>query len=165
VQSPLLVSILGLTPQALLILYAPLGLVGAPTTLRRVIVPGLFLATVVTLTRSVSFLFGWHIPIFLATYLILARLFRFASLLGALAAVSLSFVLVVLADVLLTAPMLGLLGLEYEDVINNPWLYIMFLWMESLFLVVAALLVKWKGFVLLPIAEIRMSPGRRRSSR
>lgn len=162
--SPVLVAVFAILPQTLLLLYAPLGLVGAKTTLRRVIVPGVILTAVVAVTRSIALLFGWHIVIFLFSYLALARIFRLASLLGGLAAASLSFILVVLGDVLLLAPFLAILGLDYEQAIQSTWLYITIGWLESVFLILAAVLVKWKNLVLIPIAARHVMYRQRRDS-
>ncbi len=159
-----LVTVTAILPQTLFLLYASLGLVGAKTSLRRVIVPGLILTAVVAVTRSIALLFGWHIVIFLFSYVGIVRAFRLASILGGLAGASLSFILVVLGDVLLLAPFLAILGLNYDEAVKSVWLHVTIGWLESVFLILAALLVKWKSLVLLPIAARHVMNHRRRES-
>lgn len=148
-----LVTVLAIVPQTFLLFYATLGLVGAKSPPRRLLIPTLILGLVVGLTRSVDALFGWHIPIFLITFLILSQLFRLASVLSALAAVALSFILVVLADILVLTPVLTVMQIPYEDVWSHGWTRIIFGWVESVFLIAAALLVKLKDFVLIPMTK------------
>ena len=147
-------------PQVLFNLYAPLGLIGAPTTIRRVIVPGLVIAAVVTMTRSVPLLFGWHIPLFLIVYIAVVRLFNLASSLGAVAAAALSFILVVLGDILLVAPAMAITGVQYADLDGSFVLHVIFGWLESVPPLVGVILVKWRSVVLIPVARLRSSPPR-----
>lgn len=161
--TPLLITVLSIVPQVLLVLYAPLGLVGARVPIRRVIVPTLIIALVVAVTRSLPSLIGWHIFIFLATYIVVVRAFRLTTLLGALAAASLSFILVALSDILVIAPALAIWGIGYEDIVDSAWTHICFGWLESVIPLLAAILVKWKSFVLIPISRSRIELPERRS--
>lgn len=163
VATPILITVLAIVPQTLLVLYAPLGLIGARMPIRRVIVPTLIIALVVAVTRSIPALIGWHIFIFLAAYIVVVRAFRLATLLGALAAASLSFILVALSDILVIAPALAIWRIGYEDIVDSPWMHIGFGWLESIIPLFAAILVKWKSFVLIPISRSRIDLPERRS--
>lgn len=164
-DSPVVLAVFGMLPQAFLLLYAPLGLVGAKSSLRRLIVPALILTAVMTLTRSVPALFGWHIPLFLITYLAVARLFRLTEVIAAVAAAALSFILVSLGDVVVAVPVLRLFDIAFDEVWENPTLYLFFGWLEAVILLIVAVLVKTKSLVLIPIARSLRARGEMRDPR
>jgi len=144
----------------LLNFYAPLGLVGAKTAIKRLILPAVMLTLLVSITRSVPSLFGWHIPIFLVIYLGIAKGLRLTSFIAALASAALSFILVALGDVILALPVLNLFNLGLDDVMSNWMINVGFAWLESVLLLAAALLVKYKSFVLIPVARTQLLSGR-----
>lgn len=152
---PVLVTIFGTLPQVFLLLYGPLGLVGVTLTLRRLIVPALLLTAIVSATRSVPALLGWHIPIFLFAYLGVSKLFNLTRPIAALASAALSFILVALGDAAVALPVLGVFGLKYDEIIKNELLHTLFVWVESLPLLIAALIVRFTPFVLIPIARLQ----------
>lgn len=161
-DNPVAVAIFGMFPQMFLNFYAPLGLVGAKTPFKKLIVPAVMLTVMVSITRSIPDLFGWHIPIFLLLYLGIARALQITTFITALASGALSFILVALGDVVLALPVLNLFGLRFDDVISNWVIHVGFLWLESIILLVAAMLVSFRSFVLIPVARGRIpsrSPG------
>lgn len=161
----LITAILGILPQSVLVFYAGLGLVGSRNRLRRLILPALILGVIVAVIRAAPGLLGWHVPIFFGLYLLFARLFRLGSFISALAADALSFVLTALADVLLIVPALEIFSLSHVQIWNDPVLRILFAWLESGFLLIGALLVKWKGFVLIPVTQNDVPSHRREVGR
>lgn len=154
-DNPVAVAIFGMFPQVFLSLYAPLGLVGARASFAKLIVPGVLLTALTSIMRATPALFGWHIPIYLVLYLGIVVLMRLTTFMAALASVALSFVFVALGDAVLALPLLNLFDLKFENVLSNWMVHVGFLWLESGFLIVAALLVKYRSFVLIPVVRSR----------
>jgi len=152
VDNPVATAIFGAFPQMLLILYAPLGLVGAKTPVKKLLGPAVALTVIVSVTRFIPGLLGWHIPIFLFAYLLVAQLFQLTSPIAALASAALSFILIATGDMAVALPVLRIFDIKWETTLDSWIIRSAFGWLESFFLIVAALLVKFKSFVLIPIA-------------
>src|SRR5690606_39835247 len=91
------IYLLGYVPQVLLLMYASLGLAGLRTSIARLVVPA-FTLSLVTFGLRVSLPGQWYAPAQLVALILGMRFFRLASLLGAIAASALGFILVAVAD-------------------------------------------------------------------
>lgn len=158
-DNPVAAGLLGILPQSVFLLYAPLGLVGAKTSIRQLILPAVLLTIVVTVTRYMPAMFGWHILVFLLAYVGVVMGFKLTTGIAALASAALSFILIALSDVVVTVPAFQVLGLTFDDVIESWYLYVGFTWLESIILIVFSLIVKYRSFVLIPIADSRRLSG------
>jgi len=148
-----MIGFVGGFPQSFLVFYAGLGLVGVTPKSRNLIIPALILGAIIPVVRNIPLLHGWHILLFFGAYLVVARVFRLASLISILAADALSFILVALSDVLLVVPALQIFKLSHAEIWDVPVMRILFTWLEAGFLIAAAYLVKRKGFVLIPLSQ------------
>ena len=81
------------------------------------------------------------------------RFFRLASLLGAIAASALGFILVALADLVVVAPLLYWLGLSPVEASQNWLVYLLMGIVEGTLVYAAALAVWLKNLSVLPITR------------
>ena len=146
------IYLLGYVPQTLLLLYASLGLAGLRTSVARLGVPA-FTLSVITLGLRVSLPPQWSAAAQLVALILGMRFFRLASLLGAIAASALGFILVSLADLVVVAPLLYWLGLSPVEASQNWLVYLLMGIVEGTLVYAAALAVWLKNLSVLPITR------------
>ncbi|MFS8493126.1 hypothetical protein [Limnochorda sp.] len=146
------IYLLGYVPQVLLLMYASLGLAGLRTSIARLVVPA-FTLSLVTFGLRVSLPGQWYAPAQLVALILGMRFFRLASLLGAIAASALGFILVALADLVVVAPLLYWLGLSPVEASQNWLVYLLMGIVEGTLVYAAALAVWLKNLSVLPITR------------
>ena len=146
------IYLLGYVPQVLLLMYASLGLAGLRTSIALLVVPA-FTLSLVTFGLRVSLPGQWYAPAQLVALILGMRFFRLASLLGAIAASALGFILVALADLVVVAPLLYWLGLSPVEASQNWLVYLLMGIVEGTLVYAAALAVWLKNLSVLPITR------------
>lgn len=154
----------GYVPQTLLFLYASLGLAGLRTSLKRLLLPALPLGLAALCLRE--FLPAqWYVPAQLVAFTGGLVIFRLASLLGAVAASAIGFILIALGDLLVVAPLIYLLDLRGAAA-TESWLSFLLLGsLEGIFLLAATLAVWLRNVSLLPISRWERVLAERREGR
>jgi hypothetical protein len=136
-------------PEACLVYWVGLGLVGAKLPLRRVAPVAGAIGISVYFFRT--FLFPWHVPALMVVQAIVQRFFFRVSWHTSLASVFISFILLNVGEAVLALIVFPTLMLSLDDVFMSPLLSLVMGWTSLLPLALASLAVYRLGWVLIPL--------------
>lgn len=136
-------------PEACLIYWVGLGLVGAKLPLRRVLPVGGAVGVLVHLFRIV--LFPWHVVALMVVHAIIQRFYFRVSWKTSLASVFISFILINVGEALLALVVFPVFSLSPERVFATPLLYVVVGWVALMPLALAAFGSYGRGWTIIPL--------------
>lgn len=141
-------------PEACLLTFSGLGLVGVHLSLRRLTPFALVFGIMVHLFRATFF--PWHVVVLMTVQAIAQRYYFQISWGTSLAAVSIGFILLNAGEAFLALALFPLLRITLDDVLMSPILSLVMGWTTLIPLVIAAVAVARWGWVIIPL-----HPGKR----
>lgn len=150
----LLVWVLFLIPEGLMMVIAGLGFLGVRRSFRRIALVGFMLGTAAMVFRLLLPK-GYHILLLLLLYCILMVLVLRVSVKTSIVACFVSSFLINLGQVLVVSPIFKVMGVSFEQTLDNPWLHIAFGWLSDTLLLIATIFVsvRRRAIILVPESE------------